>query len=125
MICLVFRQVHILPLVHSIQLDGLTSFAVVLCIQYFCRGEGIPSKTLSYIGRHSMNMYMTHSFFFHYFTAVRLFVYSFKSPILIFVVLVLISLMVSIAIELIKEKVGLPRLQHTISNKINNLIIVK
>ncbi len=123
--CLVFRQVHILPLIYGIRLDGLTTFATVLCIQYYCKGDSIPSKSLSYIGKHSMNMYMTHSFFFHYFTAFSLFVYSFNYSILIFVVLVLLSLVVSITIEFIKEKCGTIHLQHSIVNKINNLIIVK
>lgn len=59
-------------------------------------------RPLVFLGKHSMNIYMTHTFFSVYFFSS--FIYWFKNPILIFTILLAISLALSIAIEFCKAK---------------------
>ena len=69
---------------------------------------------LAFVGKHSMNMYLIHTFIFGYF--FHDFIYSFKYPILIFIVLLIVSLLLSIAIEFLKGKFGFYQFQkHVIS----------
>ena len=70
-----------------------------------------------FLGRHSMNMYMVHTFIFAYF--FHDFIYGFKYPIFIFVALLLSSLAVSIVLEYGKRRLGLYSLLNYISSKLS------
>lgn len=56
-------------------------------------------KVLSFLGKHSMNMWMIHSWFCYY--LFKDFIYGFKYPILIYIILLAISLCCSILINFI------------------------
>jgi len=71
-------------------------------------------SALEFMGKHSMNMYLVHTFVCSYF--FHDFIYGFKYPILIFAVLFAISLLLSIVIEFFKTKVGFYRLQDKVVN---------
>lgn len=60
------------------------------------------SKVFCYLGKHSVNMWLVHTFYCYYYCK-DLFV-SRSNPILAFVVLLLLSLMTSIVIEYIKDR---------------------
>ena len=72
----------------------------------------IKKLTNPFIGKHSMNMYLMHTFIFAYF--LYDFIYGFKYPVLIFGVLLLTSLLLSIVIGFLKGKIGFYRLQQKI-----------
>lgn len=55
------------------------------------------------LGKHSMNMWMIHSWFCYY--LFKSFIYGFKYPIVIFVVLVVVSFLSSVAIEMMLKPV--------------------
>lgn len=84
------------------------SFAVVS----ICRLTHRKMAALAFVGKHSMNMYLVHTFVCSYFFHV--FIYGFKYPILIFAVLFAISLLLSIVIEFFKTKVGFYRLLNSV-----------
>ena len=80
---------------------------IVLVIVYFaCQVLGsIPvlRKVLAFIGTHSMNIYLVHTFF--YMSLWRAFIYRFKYAGLIFLALLVTTLLYSVILEFIKQKI--------------------
>lgn len=72
---------------------------------------------MAYLGKHSMNMYMVHTFVFSYF--FHDFIYSFQYPIFIFSALLLSSLGVSIVLETLKTKLKFYVLVGSVTNKLS------
>ncbi len=65
--------------------------------------RGILQRVLEKLGKHSMNMFLVHTFFiYHWFTKETYILYN---PILILLQLVILSYCVSVAIEYVKQKV--------------------
>lgn len=88
---------------------------------YFCFEFIMPIKyvnnVLMYLGKHSMNIFLIHTFIrAHYFAN---FTYSFKYPALIVLVLLLISLALSIVIEAMKKYSGYNKLIEKLKNRIS------
>lgn len=91
------------------------SFIVVflsLSVVSLCRLTKRNMDPLVFVGKHSMNMYLVHTFVCGYF--FRDFIYCFKYPILIFLVLFLISLLLSVILEFVKTKLKFYQLQNEI-----------
>lgn len=61
------------------------------------------SKILAFLGKHSMNIYLLHTFIFGYF--FHNFIYSFENAIVIFTMLLTTSLLLSMMIEFFKKKI--------------------
>ena len=59
------------------------------------------SKALSFIGKHSMNIFLFHTFIFYFW--FQQFIYASRNPIIIFLTLLAICLPISIALEWIKK----------------------
>ena len=74
---------------------------------------------MQYVGKHSMNMYLTHTFIFGYFFAD--FIYGFKYPVLIFLALFTTSLLLSICIEFVKRRIGFYKLSGKVVDIINRV----
>ncbi|MDE6309159.1 MAG: hypothetical protein K2L81_03085, partial [Muribaculaceae bacterium] len=72
----------------------------------------IVKGTLALLGKHSMNMWMIHSWGCYY--LFRDFTYSFRYPLIIFLMLVAISLICSVAVNYIARYVFKFRLVHII-----------
>lgn len=72
---------------------------------------------LAYLGKHSMNMYMVHTFIFAYF--FHDFIYCFQYPIFIFLALLLSSLAVSVVLETLKTQLKFYVLVSRITNKLS------
>lgn len=83
---------------------------------------GIPKmvgNTLDFIGRHSSNIFMFHTFIYYYWFSS--FIYGSRNPILIFMLLLCISLFISVILEFVKNSMKLKALiQH-----INSLYAVR
>lgn len=66
------------------------------------------ARTLSFMGKHSFNIFLFHTFFLLY---SRSFIYWSKNPILIFLTMLLTCVVVSIGIEWVKKTFGIYKLQ--------------
>jgi len=74
--------------------------ALLFVVLFISLKRGIwIDKTLAFLGGHSTNMWLIHSFFCYYLFKDQ--IYGLKYPILIFIVLVLVSLMSSFVVNLI------------------------
>lgn len=89
---------------------------VFLCYEFL---EGIPviKHILMYIGKHSTNIFLTHTFIYLYF--YEEFIYSFEYSWLIFIVLLLLCLIVSAIVELLKTLLGYNKLLKVIEKKMS------
>lgn len=74
--------------------------AILFSVEFVMQIPGCR-QILLYLGKHSMNIFMVHTFIRHYY--LKDFTYSWKHFLLIILVLLLISLAISIAIEWIKK----------------------
>ena len=95
--------------------DPFIAVFLSLAVVSICRLTHRKMSALAFAGKHSMNMYLTHTFIFAYF--LHDFIYWFKYPILIFAVLFSISLLLSMTIEFLKEKIGFYRFQKNVISK--------
>ena len=96
----------------NIGMDGFFTLAWLLFILFTVRKIKILHSIFAFLGNHSMNIFLIHMFICYYFFSE--FIYSFKYPILIFVVLLIISLSISVILEFTKTKIGL----YSLLNKI-------
>lgn len=107
-ICVVARQNYVVY--H--EFGYLVDAPVALVFSWF--GAGILSRirgireALCFLGRHSMNIYFVHTFF--YMAIYQEFIYSFRYAALIFAALLVCSLAYSIVLEGIKKLIGFNRL---------------
>ena len=80
----------------------------------------VVSTVMAFIGKHSMNMFLTHSFIFYYW--FREFTYSFRYPALIVAVLVAETIVVSIVIEFLKKVIRLDKAASFLYQKLEPVI---
>lgn len=106
------RGIPLFPSFSYFRVDPFLTVAVVLAVVSICRASGKRFAFLQYIGKHSMNMYLTHTFIFSYFFSK--YIYGLKLPIAMFAALFLTSLLTSIAFEFVKGKTKFYRLQEWI-----------
>ncbi|MDR3651959.1 MAG: acyltransferase [Paludibacter sp.] len=90
--------------------DGIFTLVWIMILVLMVRNVKIITPLFRYLGKHSMNIFMVHTFIFYYF--YQDFIYSFRYPFLIFIVLISCSLCVSILIEYFKKMVGIYRLEN-------------
>ena len=100
----------------GIKMDGFFTITWIVFIIITARKVKIFSLVFEFLGNHSMNIFLIHTFIFYYFFSV--FIYSFKYPFLIFIVLLASSLFLSLLIEYCKKIIGL----YSLENKIINLV---
>lgn len=80
----------------------ISTFPFIYSCLYFKRVlPNYVETCVAFLGKHSMNMWLTHSFFCYYY--FQDFIYQPKHSILIFVNLIIVSLCVSIVIEKLKQ----------------------
>lgn len=101
----------------------LTSVLYPYIVFEFVQGIPILSQLLLIIGKNATNIFLTHTFLYYYFYTD--FIYSFKEPIIILVMLLIFNLLLSAAIELIKRITGYNKLCIYILKKIDNMTEIK
>lgn len=112
-VCLFFlRGVPLIPSFSYFRVDPFLTLALVLAVVSVCRTTKLHFKSLQYVGKHSMNMYLTHTYILGYFFSE--YVFALKYPIAMFIGIFAMSLFVSVVFEFIKGKVGFYRLQNWI-----------
>ena len=117
---LFLRGVPLFPEFTYFRVDPFATVSLSLFAVCLCRANKLKFTPLQFIGKHSMNMYLTHTFIFVYF--FRDFIYGLKYPILMFLALFSISLLISVVIEFAKNKLGFYRLQSKIVSLISRQI---
>jgi hypothetical protein len=113
------RGMRFIPFFNGIRIDAFLAVNVILLSIIVIRNIPCLNSLLQYLGKHSMNMYMIHTFIYYYW--FNRFIYSFEYPVLIFVALTCISLGISILLELLKKQIHLPAFVKAINTKIDNL----
>ncbi len=94
----------------------IPAFVVYYCYE-FVVGIPILRQILMFLGKHSMNIFLLHTFIRQY--LLREFIYSFKHFALITLVLLVLSLAVSVFIELLKKYSGFNKLIGFVDKKIS------
>ena len=78
-------------------------YALIIMLFFFEITQSYPliQRPLAFMGRHLFNIFLFHTFIFYYYWPD--FIYDFHNPYLIFIVLLAISLIVSVAIDYIRK----------------------
>lgn len=88
--------------------DGfIPAYVVLYCYVILC-DIPILNKALGFLGKHSYNIFLSHTFLRGYF--LKDFIYGFKYPLVIFIVLLALSVILSLAIDLLKKYSGYDKL---------------
>lgn len=99
----------------------LTDNIIPVFVVYYCYEfiVGIPGirQVFVFLGKHSMNIFLLHTFIRQY--LLREFVYSFRHFALVTLVVLVLSLAVSIVIELLKKYLGFNKLVQFVDKKIS------
>ena len=111
------RQLSPIPSLQGTNIDALTTVFLSLLIVSWANVRHSEYRVLTYLGKHSMNMYLVHTFIFLYYFGD--FIYQFKYPILIVLALLITSLAVSIAIEQLKKCISFYKFLDYLLRKIN------
>ena len=98
--------------------DNIVPTFFVYYLYDFITDIPVLRQILIFLGKHSMNMFLIHTFI--RLTFLKSFVYSFRHFILVTLVVVIISLVLSIIVELLKKVSGYNKLIEKIQNKIYN-----
>lgn len=106
------RNIELIPYFGGYLADPLIAISLSLSVVSFCRLFKSNLTVFAFLGKHSMNMYLIHTFIFLYF--FHDFTYSLKYPILIFLFVLLSSLAVSYFLELLKKYWGFYKVQKKI-----------
>lgn len=102
------------------RVDPFITMFLVLAVVSVCRATRFKLSFLRYVGGHSMNMYLTHTFILGYFGGHL--IYAIKTPILMFLAVFASSLLLSVVFETIKNKTGFYQLQNKIIKVISSQI---
>ena len=116
---LYWRAIRAIANLSSYRIDPFATFFIALAVVSLCRITKRRFGAMQYVGRHSMNMYLTHTFIFRYF--FHDFIYGFKFPVLIFLALFATSLLLSVCIEFVKRRIGFYRLLGKVVDIINRV----
>lgn len=93
-----------------VRIIGMTVWAIVLIFVFIVIMENFPQilkNVVVYIGKHSMNIFLIHSFVYFYFSFFANIVWHFDNAIWKFMSCLGISLLFSVCIEKVKEKIKL------------------
>ena len=96
-------------LTHAMSIiDSFASVSIALFVTAVSKKIQYDFHPLQFVGMHSMNIYLLHTFVFSYF--FHDFVYLFDNPLVIYIIVLLISLTVSVSLEFLKHHIGFYKL---------------
>ena len=104
-VMVILRMYAIIPYWSGIQMDGFLSCSIALCLIAILRKAKYIMSMFAFLGKHSMNIYMTHTFVNAFWCSQLLHTCEWMRGGGNFIVLVIICLLVSIIIEFLKEKI--------------------
>lgn len=115
---IILRMYPVIPHWNGIRMDGFLACAVALCVITIVRHLKYTKEALVFFGKHSMNIYMTHTFLNWYWCKDWLHTGEWMRGCGNLLILTLLCLVISIALEFIKQKIGLYKLADIICKKI-------
>lgn len=92
----------------SIRADTFFAILLILWTTELVVASSWAKKAFEFVGIHSFNIFLFHTFIYYYYFPD--FIYMFKNPIAIFAVLLGVCLVISVAIEAFKKKIGFEKL---------------
>ena len=101
----IIRMYAIIPHWSGMRIDGFIACAVALSVITILRSSKYLMSTFAFLGKHSMNIYMTHTFINAYWFDGWLHSGEWMRGGGNFVLLMIICLIISIVIEFMKEKI--------------------
>ena len=114
----ILRMYPIIPHWSGIRMDGFLSCAIALCVIYILRHFSYIMDVLSFLGKHSMNIYMTHTFINWYWYKEWLHTGEWLRGGGNLIILTILCLVISIALEYMKQKIGIYKLTKYITDKL-------
>lgn len=117
MVCFKVRRNPEINFLYEVRYSLMGVFLVYLSYEFLSSIKYI-NTCLRFIGKHSMNIFLIHSFIRH--TYFSDFIYGFHYPILIVIALVSSSLLVSVLLEFIKKVSGYNKLCKKLELKLNS-----
>jgi len=112
------RMYPIVPYFSDMRMDGFVSIAFVLVIVFWFRRNNKLLDIFAFLGKHSANIYLLHTFYNGYLNYHWLHEGMVMRSGLNLIVLLMMSLLTSMLLELIKEKIGVYKLLNTTKQKI-------
>lgn len=106
-ITIILRIWPIIPHWAGVRMDGFISYATAIVIVSVIRYMPYIKTLFSFVGKHAINIYMTHTFFNMYWFSGWLHGSEYMREGLNFIVLMIICIAVSTIIEYMKERLGL------------------
>lgn len=98
------RNIGFIECLAGTKADPYISLIVVILVPMVIKKIIKRAVFFPFLGEHSINIYLVHTFIYYYFFSD--FIYSFKYPALIFLVLLILTLCISIALEELKKRTG-------------------
>lgn len=95
-------------------IDTLLCISLAVFVYHF-KFNGLLKAVFVSLGKHSMNMFLFHTFIFYYWFRDE--TYYFRNPVIIFLQLVAVSYLLSVIIEFVKDKIGFYKLCNKIIQK--------
>jgi len=108
-ISVIIRMYPIIPHWSGMRIDGFVACAIALFVITILRRSCRIMSAFAFLGKHSMNIYMTHTFFISFWCAEWLNNCQLMRGGMNVVVLLIICLVISLVLEYVKEKIGLYR----------------
>ena len=103
LVCVLVRQNYVVYQTYVAYVDAPIALFLVYFVCQVLGSIPVLRKLLGFIGKHSMNIYLVHTFF--YMSLWRDFIYSFRYAGLIFIALLVTTLLYSVVLEFIKNNV--------------------
>lgn len=107
-LCVLIRQNYVVYEFYVQLIDAPIALFVVYLGGVLIGSVPIFGKVISFVGKHSMNIYLVHTFF--YMALWQKYIYYFKYAGITFLLLLVSCLLYSVALELIKRVTGLKKL---------------
>jgi peptidoglycan/LPS O-acetylase OafA/YrhL len=117
-IMVLFRMYPIIPHWTSIRMDAIVTVGMAILVVSL-RCIGVPMRILSFLGKHSANIYLIHTFYNLYWHLTWLHKGIVMRSGLNFAILLSMCLLSSIVLEWMKEKIGVYKLLSVIKLKLS------
>ena len=117
---IVLRMYPIIPHWTSIRMDGFLTCAIALCAIIIIRNLKYTTLLLGFFGKHSMNIYMTHTFINGYWCKDWLHTGEWMRGGGNFLMLLSLCLVISLTLEFVKRIIGIYKLVDVINSMISD-----
>ena len=101
---------------YSLLFDSLLTVSLVMTYLKW-RQDGVVQRALVFLGKHSMNIFLFHTFIFLYYFHDE--IYYSENPLVIFLTLLFSCLIISVGMEYVKEIIKYDSFTSWIISKVN------